>query len=206
MSNIHYEDSGLKRGLALQLLGELNIVCFFVHAIIWQLLDTHVRSIGLDFLWGWYWRSSLMDFARSVASTVVELASKSNGAGETTEASLQICPESLQRGYTPVPNFFLPLNEFNNTCSWLEGHCLIGYFLGRIPNESTLKGWIQQAQTPSEMKVNCVQNLSKSFFLFQFKEPEQAKEVFTRGSWYVRNAFLVSKDDLNIFLLMMMLL
>lgn len=63
--------------------------------------------------------------------------------------------------------------------------------MGRIPTDSVLRNWIQSYWHPYGIKVEHVQNLSKGFFLFQFFDPESAKQVLAKGPSYVNSALLL---------------
>lgn len=60
------------------------------------------------------------------------------------ETSKEIPFEGRARGTSSVPKLLVPASEFNSACQWFESHTLVGYFLGRIPNDSMLRTWVQQ--------------------------------------------------------------
>lgn len=102
---------------------------------------------------------------------IVEVARGSNGAsGE--QATQEVCPQGLPRGNVSPSKVVILLSDCNSTCSWLENHTLVGYFLGCIPSKSIIRTWIQQ--TWHEVKVDSIQNLTKGFFLICFSDPSQA--------------------------------
>ena len=86
----------------------------------------------------------------------------------------EIPSEGRAQGTSPVLKLLVPASDFNVACQWFESHTLVRYFLGRIPNDSMLRTWVQQVWGPYGIKVENVYNLTKDFFLFHFPEVSQA--------------------------------
>lgn len=66
------------------------------------------------------------------------------GSNGTREASPQVFSRSGTQGKGYVTQAFIPIEYFIATCQWFESRTLVGYFLGRIPNDALLHSWVSQ--------------------------------------------------------------
>lgn len=67
------------------------------------------------------------------------------------EMVLKFYSKSVSWG-KPSPNIVLNIQEFDDACSLLEKHPLIGYFVGQTP-KSVLKEWVAKTWNPHRVKL-----------------------------------------------------
>jgi len=108
----------------------------------------------------------------------------------TKQAPLQVSSKSRARGNVISPQVFIPVKEFYSTYHLFESHTLVGYFIGRIPNDTLLRTWVSQVWSPYGFKVENVQNLTKGFFLFRLFDPLHVQKFLNKGIWIVCNSLL----------------
>lgn len=107
------------------------------------------------------------------------------------QASPQVPSESGIRENFAIPQAFIPIEEFGNTCAWFESHTPAGYFLGQILNDTVLHIWVSQVWSSYGVKVENIQNLIKGFFLFRFFDLVHAQKVLSKGSRTICSSLLV---------------
>lgn len=100
------------------------------------------------------------------------------------------------------PDIVLPINEFNDACTWLESHTLIDSFWGCNPPKHVLKDWVVKNWNPHEICLEGIQSLTKGFFLFHFSDPSHVDAIFAKGPWNIRASLLIFQHwsrDFSIF-------
>lgn len=74
----------------------------------------------------------------------------------TREMYLQVTTKGGTWGKSFICQAFIPIEEFSTTYKWFEIHTLVGYFMGRISNDSLLHSWVSQVWILYGIKIENV--------------------------------------------------